>query len=119
MRKLLKAIGKVYSGRMGEGGFTLIELLVVIGILAALAGVVTLAVGRFIGAGSAQAHLTDQHNVQTAIVAFMADNAGAIPGGSGTANPASLAPYLVTSPLCTYAWDGATGAITSQSACLH
>jgi type IV pilus assembly protein PilA len=118
MRKLVKAVHKIYSGRMGQGGFTLIELLVVIGILAALAGVVTLAVGRFIGAGSAQARLTDQHNVQTAIVAFMADNSGAIPGGSGTANPASLGPYLVTSPLCTYTWD-ASGAITQQTNCLH
>jgi prepilin-type N-terminal cleavage/methylation domain-containing protein len=116
MRKLLKAVHKIYSGRMGEGGFTLIELLVVIGILAALAGVVTLAVGRFIGAGAAQAHLTDQHNVQTAIVAFMADNAGAIPASG---NIAALGPYLVTSPLCTYAWDASTGAITSQTACLH
>ena len=114
MRKLVKAVHKIYSGRMGQGGFTLIELLVVIGILAALAGVVTLAVGRFIGAGSTQAHLTDQHNVQTAIVAFMADNAGAVPG-----NVAALSPYLVDSPLCSYTWDASTGAILSQGTCSH
>jgi prepilin-type N-terminal cleavage/methylation domain-containing protein len=96
---------------MGQGGFTLIELLVVIGILAALAGVVTLAVGRFIGAGKVQAHLTDQHNVQTAIVAFMAmDPAGTPPGNIG-----ALSAYLVDDPLCTYTWDASTGTILSQS----
>jgi len=117
MRKLVKAVHKIYSGRAGEGGFTLIELLVVIGILAALAGVVTLAVGRFIGAGKTQAHLTDQHNVQTAIVAYMANDANGNPPASG--NVAALSPYLVDNPLCTYTWDPSTGAIKSQSACTH
>jgi prepilin-type N-terminal cleavage/methylation domain-containing protein len=117
MLKLVKAVHKIYSGRMGEGGFTLIELLVVIGILAALAGVVTLAVGRFIGAGKTQAHLTDQHNVQTAIVAFMANDANGNPPTSP--NLGSLSPYLVDTPLCSYTWDNSTGAILTQSACTH
>lgn len=117
MRKLVKAVHKIYSGRMGEGGFTLIELLVVIGILAALAGVVTLAVGRFIGAGKVQAHLTDKHNVQTAIVAFMAnDPAGLPPTTSGDLT--ALSTYLVDTPLCTYTWDTTTGVVT-QGACSH
>jgi len=106
MRKLMKAIRKIYSGRIGEGGFTLIELLVVIGILAALAGVVTLAVGRFIGAGTCQACDTDRHNVQTAVVAFMAQNEGEVP-----ADMAALDPYMVDDPLENWTWDGATGEI--------
>jgi prepilin-type N-terminal cleavage/methylation domain-containing protein len=113
----VKAVHKIYSGRMGQGGFTLIELLVVIGILAALAGVVTLAVGRFIGSGKTQAHLTDKHNVQTAIVAYMADQANGAPPASG--DVAALSGYLVDAPLCTYTWDASTGAILTQPSCSH
>ena len=75
MQKLVKAIRRVYSG--GEKGFTLIELLVVIGILAALAGVVTLGVTQFIGRGCTEAAKTELHNVQTAVSACMVDNAAA------------------------------------------
>jgi prepilin-type N-terminal cleavage/methylation domain-containing protein len=117
MRKLVKAVHKIYSGRMGEGGFTLIELLVVIGILAVLAGVVTLAVGKFIGAGSTQAHLTDQHNVQAAIVAYMRNDPNGAPPSSG--NLAALTPYLVNTPLCSYTWDTSSGTILTQTSCAH
>jgi prepilin-type N-terminal cleavage/methylation domain-containing protein len=72
MQKLVKAIRRVYSG--GEKGFTLIELLVVIGILAALAGVVTLGVTQFIGRGCTEAAKTELHNMQTAVSACMVDN---------------------------------------------
>lgn len=117
MHKLAKAVHKIYSGRMGEGGFTLIELLVVIGILGALAGVVTLAVGRFIGSGKEQAHLTDKHNVQTAIVAYMSNDINGAPPSSG--NIAALSEYMVDTPLCTYSWNASTGTILTQSSCLH
>jgi prepilin-type N-terminal cleavage/methylation domain-containing protein len=110
MRKLLKAIGKIHSGRMGEGGFTLIELLVVIGILAALAGVVTLAVGRFIGAGTCQACLTDRHNVQTAVVAFMAQNSGITPVNPAWTS-ADLASYMVDRPKYNWTWNTTSGNI--------
>jgi prepilin-type N-terminal cleavage/methylation domain-containing protein len=111
MRKLAKVIHRMYRGH--EGGFTLIELLVVIGILAALAGVVTLAVGRFIGAGTCQACATDRHNVQTAVVAFMAQNGGLVPGGGGNAQTSNdIKPYMVDTPKYPWAWDG-TGTITN------
>jgi prepilin-type N-terminal cleavage/methylation domain-containing protein len=111
MRKLLKAIGKIHSGRMGEGGFTLIELLVVIGILAALAGVVTLAVGQFVGKGACQACITDKHNVQTAIVASMADNKGAVPdAGVQTLVDAG---YLLQISKYAWTWDGTSGLINN------
>jgi prepilin-type N-terminal cleavage/methylation domain-containing protein len=80
MSRLSKAVHKVYTGRMGEGGFTLIELLVVIGILAALAGVVTLAVTQFAGRGKCEACKTEIHNCQTAVAAWMVDNTGTPPG---------------------------------------
>jgi len=117
MRRLAKTLHRIFSpsGKgLGEKGFTLIELLVVIGILAVLAGVVTLSVGQFIGRGAEEAALTDQHNVQTAIIAYMADNDGD-PPASGVFD--DLVPdYLLTVPDYTYTWDATTGAILTQVA---
>ena len=93
MRKILRAM-------RGQKGFTLIELLVVVGILAALAGVVTLAVGQFIGEGACEGYCTEKHNMQTAIVAYMAQNAGAVPGWG------DIEPYLTTTSK--YDWTGVT-----------
>ena len=59
--------------RFGEKGFTLIELLVVVAILGALAAVAIPNVGRFIGQGEEQAAQTELHNIQTAVMAMMAD----------------------------------------------
>jgi prepilin-type N-terminal cleavage/methylation domain-containing protein len=117
MRKLLKAIGKIHSGRMGEGGFTLIELLVVIGILAALAGVVTLAVGQFVGKGACQACITDKHNVQTAVVAYMADYSGTVP--TGMVNLTGAGGYLLSTPKYAWTWSPTTGLISNTCASLN
>jgi prepilin-type N-terminal cleavage/methylation domain-containing protein len=111
MPKLTKAIHRLYRG--GEKGFTLIELLVVIGILAALAGVVTLGVTQFIGSGRTEACQTDLHNVQTAVAACMVDNLQTV-CGAPCSTPAGLVSshYLLSSPLGAYSIN-ADGLVTN------
>jgi general secretion pathway protein G len=109
MRKLVKAIRRVYRE---EKGFTLIELLVVIGILAALAGVVTLGVTQFIGRGCNESAATELHNVQTAVAACMVDND--IGACDDTGELQGLT-YLLDTPHGTYTINGTTGAVTQNT----
>jgi len=75
--------GHVKGSRYAEMGFTLIELLVVVAILGVLAAVAIPNVGKFMGTGHTQAAQTELHNVQTAVLAGMADaQVGTITGGT-------------------------------------
>ena len=65
MKKLIRSL-------KSEKGFTLIELLVVIAILGAIAGVVVLNVGSFVGQGKCEGYCTEKHNVVTACMAAAA-----------------------------------------------
>ena len=94
----------------GQGGFTLIELLVVVAILGVIAAVVVLNVGGFMGQGQEQSANTEAHQVQTAIIAYMATNnastltAGTVAPGAGAGIAAA---YLVDPGKlqATYAYD--------------
>jgi prepilin-type N-terminal cleavage/methylation domain-containing protein len=98
-----------------QRGFTLIELLVVIGILAALAGVVTLGVTRFIGRGQQEANCTDLHNVQTAAAACRVEvNAGRDTTDCTSPTALTTSGYLLTTAKCTYIINS-QGMVTRQT----
>lgn len=116
MSKVSKRFHRIFSPsrRRGEKGFTLIELLVVVGILGVLAGVVTLSVGQFIGAGATEADITELHNIQTAVTAFQAQNEGTAPVVAGASGCDTLvnSGYILAAPTRgTYSWDS-NGVVT-------
>ena len=57
-----------------QAGFTLVELLIVVSILGLISMVVVPNVGKFIGTGKTESYESELHNVQTSVIALLADS---------------------------------------------
>ncbi len=86
--------------RYGEKGFTLIELLIVVAILGILAAVIVPNLAGFLSTGQAAAANTEVANVETAALAYYADN-DAWPSSSGDLT----SDYLSAASIATYGFD--------------
>ena len=109
------------SFRYGEKGFTLIELLIVVAILGILAAVIVPNLAGFLGTGEVAAANTEVANVETAALAYYADNDGTWPTDSDAlynADPA-LSYLSADTKYATYTFDSfgkVTGATEKAAA---
>jgi type IV pilus assembly protein PilA len=87
--------------KYGQKGFTLIELLVVVAILGILAAVAIPNVTKFVNSGKLSAANTELATVQTAALAYVADN----PGLAAAFDESALSTYVDKSLVGTYNFE--------------
>jgi len=111
MKRLLRQF------RHGQRGFTLIELLIVVAILGILAAVIVPNLAGFLGTGNVAAANTEVANIETATLAYYADNDGTWPEDSSTL---STDGYISAAPkyaVYTFdSWGKVTGADPTAAA---
>ena len=88
--------------RYGEKGFTLLELLLIILILSILAAIVTANLSTFVTIGRVAAANTEVDNVETAALAYYADNDKNWPGDAAALVTGE---YLNAAPKDNYGFD--------------